>query len=266
MTGQVVVAVDGASRAEIERILGATNWARLRSDRWVAVYETESEESARTMVAELRGAHHAAVAGPPDASRAVSWNKWNSPVPVGENAEVCFPWVFSDAEIVIEIDPGSGFGRGDHPSTRLLLNELASRISGGESVLDVGCGSGILAIAAVRFGASHAQGIDVNEGGLLAAKANARRNRVAENTSFSSTRLNEITGQFDVVVANIHDEILRELSDDLLARLAPEGWLGLSGVSPGQISRLSSSFPQVEFEEVKEMQDWNALIGRVNIE
>ena len=69
-----------------------------------------------------------------------------------------------------------------------------------------------------------------------------------------------------MVVANIHDEILRELSDDLVARLAPEGWLGLSGVSRGQISRLSSSFPLVEFEEVKEMQDWNALIGRANIE
>ena len=151
MSGSVVVAADTATRIDVEKILGSGTWTLLRSDRWVATYEVESEEVARSLVAELRGNEHSAVAGPPDSDRAVAWNNWNRPTPVGKTAEVCFPWVASDAETVVEIDPGLGFGTGDHPSTRLLLEELAIRIKGGESVLDVGCGSGVLAVASVCF-------------------------------------------------------------------------------------------------------------------
>jgi ribosomal protein L11 methyltransferase len=159
-----------------------------------------------------------------------------------------------------------GFGTGDHPSTRLLLEELASAIQGHESVLDVGCGSGVLAIASVRFGADFAIGIDVNGAGLIAANTNARRNRIADQTQFLSTPLDKISGNYDVVMANIHDDILRDMADDLVARVAPNGWLGLSGVSPGQLSRLRAAFPKIMFEEPRKMDDWNALIGRRKIE
>ena len=123
-----------------------------------------------------------------------------------------------------------------------------------------------MAIAAVRFGAARAIGIDINEAGLLAAAANARRNEVTDITHFASTKLDQLTQKFDVVIANIHDQTLRELASDLVARLKPTGWLGLSGVSRGQISRLVAAFPQLEFEPVKEMQEWNALIGQLIIE
>ena len=130
----------------------------------------------------------------------------------------------------------------------------------------MGCGSGVLAIAAVCFGARDAFGIDINEEGLIAAEANARRNGVADKVQFSSVELSGVRRKYDVVLANIHDETLRRIADDLVARLAPSGWLGLSGVSPGQVSRLRSAFPNIDFEEVKEIAEWNALIGRVNIE
>lgn len=266
MTGQVVVAADSRSRVEVERTLGSGSWVFLRAGRWVARYEVESEDAARKFVTQLRADQHPAVAGPPDSARAVAWNNWNRPTPVGSRAEVCFPWVFSEAEIVIEIDPGLGFGVGNHPSTRLLLEELGHRIHEDHSVLDVGCGSGVLAIAAVCFGARAAVGIDINEAGLIAAQANARRNGVSGKTRFSAVELREVVGKFDVVVANIHDATLRGIADDLIAHVAPSGWLGLSGVSPGQVSRLRSAFPNIDFEEVKEMGEWNALIGRVNIE
>tara|TARA_B100000427_G_scaffold236612_1_gene199510 strand:- start:407 stop:1207 length:801 start_codon:yes stop_codon:yes gene_type:complete len=266
MTGQVVVAVDSRSWVEVERVLGPGSWVFLRDDRWVANYEVESEDVAREFVAQLRAEQHPAVTGPPDSARAVAWNNWNRPTRVGSRAEVCFPWVSSEAEIVIEIDPGLGFGVGDHPSTRLLLEELDRRINEDDSVLDVGCGSGVLAIAAVCFGARDALGIDINEEGLIAAEANARRNGVADKVQFSSVELSGVRRKYDVVLANIHDETLRRIADDLVARLAPSGWLGLSGVSPGQVSRLRSAFPNIDFEEVKEIAEWNALIGRVNIE
>lgn len=267
MTGQVVVAADAFSREDVEVLLGmAGEWKLLRPNRWVAIYEVDDENIGRALVAELRNAGHPAVAGPPDEARAVGWHNRNQPTPVGERAVVCFPWVESEAEIVIEIDPGVGFGTGDHPSTRLLLEELASAIRGDESVLDVGCGSGVLAIASVRFGAVCAIGIDINGAGLVAAKANARRNLVADQTEFLPTGLEEISGKYDVVVANIHDDILRSMADDLVARVAADGWLGLSGVSPGQLSRLRAAFPQIIFEEPRRMDDWNALIGRRKIE
>ena len=118
----------------------------------------------------------------------------------------------------------------------------------------------------MRFGAARSIGIDINKAGLLAAVANARRNEVTDITHFAPTTLDQLTQQFDVVVANIHDQILRELASDLVARLKPTGWIGLSGVSPGQISRLVAAFPGVAFEPVKEMEEWNALIGQLIIE
>ena len=133
-------------------------------------------------------------------------------------------------------------------------------------MLDVGCGSGVLTIASVYFGADRAIGIDINTAGLQAAETNARRNRVSDRTEFFATPLNEICGNYDVVVANIHENILREMANDLVARLAPNGWIGLSGVSPGQLSRLRGAFPQIIFEEPRTMEDWSALIGRRQIE
>ena len=267
MTGQVVVAADERSLADVEEMFGAVGeWQLLRSDRWVARYEVRDEALATKLTAKLRNAGHPAVAGPPDEARAVAWEKRNRPTPVGRRAEVCFPWIGSTAEIVIEIDPGVGFGTGDHPSTRLLLEELSSNITGNESVLDVGCGSGVLTIASVYFGADRAIGIDINTAGLQAAETNARRNRVSDRTEFFATPLNQICGNYDVVVANIHENILREMANDLVARLAPNGWIGLSGVSPGQLSRLRGAFPQIIFEEPRTMEDWSALIGRRQIE
>ncbi|OUW33140.1 MAG: hypothetical protein CBD32_04145 [Actinobacteria bacterium TMED172] len=266
MAGQIVVAVESSDRSSIEAILGATTWVELRKDRWIATYKTATEDDARQRVAELRRKQYSAVSGPPDEQRAVAWNKWNSPIAINESIDVCFPWAFSDAEIVIEIDPGAGFGRGDHPSTRLLLDQLTARISGSESVLDVGCGSGILAITAVQLGAKSALGIDVNAEGLVAAAANARRNRVAERTSFSNTDIGRLDAKFDVVLANIHYETLCELANELVNCLAPEGWLGLSGISRAQISRLSARFPAINFGDAYYLEDWNALIGSFKIE
>ena len=237
MKGKVLVAADAISRSEVENILGPTEWVQLRTNRWVATYGAESEDAALKTVADLRNAQFVAVAGPPDSARAVAWTKWNSPIPVGQNAEVCFPWVASNAELVIEIDPGVGFG-----AWRPSINPTAS---GRTCIANFGWRIGTrcrvriwnLAIAAVRFGAARSIGIDINKAGLLAAVANARRNEVTDITHFAPTTLDQLTQQFDVVVANIHDQILRELASDLVARLKPTGWIGLSGVSPGQISR-----------------------------
>ena len=110
-------------------------------------------------------------------------------------------------------------------------------------------------------GARHDSGV-----GRVAAAANARRNRVAERTSFSNTDIGRLDAKFDVVLANIHYETLCELANELVNCLAPEGWLGLSGISRAQISRLSARFPSINFGDAYYLEDWNALIGSFKIE
>ena len=120
----------------------------LSRGRWVSRVRVADDQTAREMVGLLRADGHAAVLGPPDEAQAVGWFNRNRPVSVGEQLAVCFPWAEADVPMVIEIDPGGAFGAGTHPSTRLLAEWLVRQVAGGERVLDVGCGSGVLALVA----------------------------------------------------------------------------------------------------------------------
>jgi ribosomal protein L11 methyltransferase len=119
-------------------------------------------------------------------------------------------------DVVIRIDPGRVFGHGGHPSTRLILEELDRRVRGGETVLDVGCGSGVLAIAAARLGARRVVAIDVDPDAVTVTKENAVRNGV--EVEVSTTPIADVTGSFDLVLANIGADVLKGLATDLERR------------------------------------------------
>ena len=233
--------------------------------RWVSRVRVADDQTAREVVALLRAHRHAAVLGPPDEAQAVGWFNRNRPASVGEQLAVCFPWVEADAPAVIEIDPGGAFGAGTHPSTRLLAEWLAGRVAGGERVLDVGCGSGVLGLVAARLGAAEIVGIDIEPAVVAAAQANARRNGLERVATFSATPAGTAElGAFDLVVANITADVLMALAPDIAARVAPGGRLALSGISAAQTSTVAAAYRAhgIELANPIRLDDWVSLAGR----
>jgi len=161
--------------------------------------------------------------------------------------------------ISIVLDPGLAFGTGAHPTTRLCLRWLDARIQGGESVIDFGCGSGILAIAALKLGAATACGVDIDEGALLAAGRNAVQNQVSVRFVDAAEKLKEPA---DIVVANILANPLRVLAP-LLAGLTREGGhIALSGVLADQAVEVCDAYrPWFDMNATEIEEGWVLLVG-----
>jgi ribosomal protein L11 methyltransferase len=158
------------------------------------------------------------------------------------------------------LDPGLAFGTGSHASTRLCLRWLERRISGGETLLDYGCGSGILAIASLKLGAARAVGVDIDPEAVAAARANARRNEVA-GEFFESGALPALVA--DLVVANILANPLKVLAPIVAARCRRGGHVALSGILVEQAADVERAYmPWLAFEPAQEEEGWVCLSGR----
>jgi ribosomal protein L11 methyltransferase len=167
-----------------------------------------------------------------------AWREFARPVRAGRLVVVP-AWIEVGDEdgIRIDIDPGRVFGHGGHPTTRLLLEELDRRIRGGESVLDVGCGSGVLAVAAATLGAGRVEGIDIDPDAVPVTLANAARNGV--RVAASTTPVTEVGGRYDLVLANIGADVLVELAPVL----RPLGdVLLLSGLLVDRIDEVAAAY------------------------
>ncbi|KYC29047.1 methylase for 50S ribosomal subunit protein L11 [Sterolibacterium denitrificans] len=163
------------------------------------------------------------------------------------------------AAVNLLLDPGMAFGTGSHPTTRLCLEWLCGALRGGESVLDYGCGSGILAIAAARLGAAPVLGVDIDENALAAARDNAAANRVELALRHSREPLEET---FDCVVANILTNPLCVLAPLLAARVAPGGRLVLSGVLESQSEQVIAAYaPFIALRAGAVLDGWVRLEG-----
>jgi ribosomal protein L11 methyltransferase len=165
-----------------------------------------------------------------------AWRDHAEPVRVNEHLELRPAWLdapTTDA-IVVDIEPGSAFGLGDHPTTRLSADAAWRLTRPGDRVMDVGCGTGVLAIISLLRGATSAIAIDVAEAAREATLDNARRNLVADRIIASCTPLHEVEGEFDLVFANILAPTLVALADDLVRVVADEGRLVISGILADQ--------------------------------
>lgn len=183
------------------------------------------------------------------------------PIRISERLWIVPTWsVAPDPQAInLALDPGLAFGTGSHPSTRLCLRWLQRTICGGERVLDYGCGSGILTIAALRLGASAALGVDVDPQALVAARANAERNRV--DARFFNTETAPAI-QADLVVANILANPLILLAPLLAAHAGSGGRLALSGILQTQADEVMAAYAPWFAMRVGDIEDeWVLLEG-----
>jgi len=161
--------------------------------------------------------------------------------------------------INIELDPGMAFGTGSHPTTHLCLEWLEANVTPGCSVMDYGCGSGILAIAAARLGAGRIKAVDIDDKAVEAARDNAERNQVDIDVACSSQA---IDGQFERVVANILTNPLCVLAPALCALVAPGGRLALSGILEPQADQVIEAYaPWIALKVGSVREGWVRLEG-----
>lgn len=163
-----------------------------------------------------------------------NWKKYFKSTEIGRRLCICPSWEqYNNKENrkVLKIDPGAAFGTGTHATTAMCLALLDQLITPNQTVLDIGCGSGILSIAAVLLGAERATGIDIDPVAVKVARENAALNGLSEKTEFLVGNLNEkITSRYSVVCANIVADVIMALAPDVPGLLAPGGRFLCSGI------------------------------------
>ena len=162
----------------------------------------------------------------------------------------------------VDIDPGAAFGLGDHPTTILSLRLLRRTIWPGATVLDVGCGSGVLSVVAARLGAPYVAAIDISVAAIEATNANAIRNGVAGAITVSDRPLASIDDQFDIVLANLLAPVVVDLATDLRRVLAPSGALIVSGVLEGADHHVRAALEPLQVVQEMTRDGWAALLAR----
>ncbi|MFB5143831.1 50S ribosomal protein L11 methyltransferase [Vibrio diabolicus] len=193
------------------------------------------------------------------------WMENFHPMKFGERLWICPSWRdIPDPDAVnVMLDPGLAFGTGTHPTTALCLEWLESMDLSGKTVIDFGCGSGILAIAAIKLGAEKVIGIDIDPQALLASKDNAERNGVADKLEVYLPQ-NQPEGLIaDVVVANILAGPLRELAPIIKGLVKPNGNLAMSGVLDTQAEDVANYYrDELHIDPIVEQNEWCRISGR----
>ncbi|WP_300176207.1 50S ribosomal protein L11 methyltransferase [uncultured Aliivibrio sp.] len=186
------------------------------------------------------------------------------PMKFGERLWICPSWreIPEPDAINVMLDPGLAFGTGTHATTALCLEWLESIDLKGKTVIDFGCGSGILAIAAIKLGAAKVVGIDIDPQAITASKDNATRNGVADQLELFLPQDQPENLVADVVVANILAAPLRELSSIITAHVKPKGVLAMSGVLDIQALDVASYYSEnFTLDAIAEQQEWCRISG-----
>ena len=197
-----------------------------------------------------------------------NWKKYYKPSKVGEKIVVKPIWEeyeAKDEELVVELDPGIAFGTGEHETTRMCIQALEKYVQKDSTVFDVGCGSGILAIAAAKLGAKLAVGVDLDPVAVESAKENVGFNNIDNIEILHGNLIEVIDGKADIVVANIIAEIICILTEDVSRVIKPNGYFITSGIIHDRVEMVTNKLEECGFEVVKVNKDgeWNCIIAKL---
>ncbi|MBD1382092.1 50S ribosomal protein L11 methyltransferase [Metabacillus arenae] len=200
---------------------------------------------------------------------ATAWKKYYHPVKISERFTIVPTWeeyepVHSD-ELIIELDPGMAFGTGTHPTTVLCIQALERTVQFGDTVVDVGTGSGVLSIASALLGAKTIKALDLDPVAVESARLNTKLNRVHENITVSQNNLLDgMKAPVDVVVANILAEVILRFTDDAYQLVRKDGYFITSGIIHTKKNQVKDALTNTGFEvlETMVMEDWVAFIAK----
>ncbi len=205
-----------------------------------------------------------------------NWKQYFKPLKVGEKLLVKPSWEEydgSDSRTILEIDPASSFGTGQHNTTKLCLELLEKAVKGGERILDLGCGSGILSIGGILLGANEATAVDIEENAVATALENAVKNNISMEKYhaycgdiISDTDLREKIGSgYDIITANIVADVLIAMSTLFRSFLKPKSILIISGIITERKSEVVDAVVEAGFEVIEDAEGdgWAAVMLKI---
>ncbi|MDE5771792.1 MAG: 50S ribosomal protein L11 methyltransferase [Ruminococcus sp.] len=234
----------------------------------------------RSMLAEVKSANTENVYGRLEAELssireedwANNWKQYFKPINVGEKLVIKPSWEEYSGDgsrKILEIDPASSFGTGQHHTTRLCLELLEKSLNGGDRILDMGCGSGILSIGAVLLGAENAVAVDIDENAAATAAENAEKNHIPSEkytTYFGNILSDEkladrIDAKYDIITANIVADVLIAMKDYFVRYITDNGILIVSGIITERMDEVIEAIETVGFEklEINTKEGWAAV-------
>lgn len=196
-----------------------------------------------------------------------NWKKYYKPTKVSENIVVKPIWEeyeVKENELVLELDPGMAFGTGTHETTRMCIQSLEKYVEENSTVFDVGCGSGILAIAAAKLGSKKAVGVDLDPVAVESAKENVGYNKLDNIEILYGNLVDVIEGKADIVVANIIAEVICILTEDVKRVLKSDGYFITSGIIHDRVDMVTKKLEETGFEviEINKDGEWNCIVAK----
>ena len=196
-----------------------------------------------------------------------NWKQYYKPVKITDKIVIKPIWEDykkQDGELIIELDPGMAFGTGTHETTRMCIKALDKYVKPNTTVFDVGCGSGILAIAAAKLGSKHVVGVDLDPVAVASSKENISFNSIDNIEVLEGNLLDVVDGKADIVVANIIAEIICVLTEDVKKALNKDGLFITSGIIHDRVDMVKEKFEECGFEvlEINKDGEWNCIVAK----
>lgn len=206
-----------------------------------------------------------------DEDWAESWKQYWHPMKIGEKIVICPSWEEYkdkvDSDIIINLDPGGAFGTGTHATTRLCIQALEKILTEDHQInnaIDVGTGSGILAIAAAKLGVKNIYGIDIECVSIEASIENAEKNNVSELCHFDDKSIRKTYEEYDLVIVNILAKTIHSMAEDIKRITKRNGTLLLSGLITKTVQPTTEIFESLGFtiQEILQEEEWHAIIAK----